>query len=271
MTNQTHTTNAAARVEGNFIPLDAERQPVVFAKEGEIFANSRDVASFFGKNHFDVLKAIRNLIATEPDLGVRNFASFKINDLTGEATSHYEMDRDGFTLLAMGFTGTKALKFKLQYIQAYKALEAEVKRLSDSPQTINLNDASALRGLLLTYSEKTLVLEQRVQELEPSERALDRISKADGSTCITDTAKMLQMRPKDLFSYLRQNGWIYRRPTSGTDLGYQSKIISGLLEHKVTVVTRADGSERETTQVRVTAKGLTNLAKIIKPIAREVQ
>lgn len=249
------------------IPIDPERNPIVFVKEGEVFANSRDVAAFFGKNHSDVLRAIRNLIEAEPQLGRRNFASFKIRDLTGESTSHYEMDRDGFTVLAMGFTGSKALKWKLRYIEAFNAMEAECRRLANTP-ALDLNDPSALRGLLLTYSEKAESLERRVQELLPSQAALQRIAQADGSTCITDTAKVLQMRPKDLFSYLEQNGWIYRRPGANTFLGYQSKITTGLLEHKVTVVTRADGTERETCQVRVTPKGLTKLASLVRPAFR---
>jgi Rha family phage regulatory protein len=79
------------------------------------------VSAFFEKQHKDVLKAIRNLIEQEPELE-RNFAPFTIQTLTdpnyGKA-SHYQMDRDGFTLLAMGFTGASALAWKLRYIGAF--------------------------------------------------------------------------------------------------------------------------------------------------------
>lgn len=201
-------------------------------------------------------------------MGRRNFASFKINDLTGESTSHYEMDRDGFTLLAMGFTGSKALKWKMRYIEAFNAMEAELRRIATSGPMIDLNDPGALRGLLLTYSEKAIELEKQVKELLPSQEALQRISEADGSLCITDAAKALQVRPKELFDWLRQNGWIYRHMGAGHDLGYQSKTVSGLLEHKVTTVLRADGSEKVTEQVRITPKGLTKLASLINPTRR---
>ena len=90
--------------------------------------------------------------------------------------------------------------------------------------------------------------------------ALDRISEADGSLCITDAAKALQKRPTDLFAYLRAEHWIYRRAGTAHDVGYQSKVEQGLLEHKVTTVTRPDGSEKITEQVRVTPKGLARLA-----------
>ena len=248
------------------IEVNAERNPVVQVKGGEVFANSRDVASFFGKNHRDVTRAIANLIAQDPELGVRNFAQTPyVEPSTGQSYRSFDMDRDGFTYLAMGFTGTKALKWKKRYVEAFNAMEAEVRRQADGGPSIDLNDPSALRGLLLNYSERAEAQQRQIEELMPSREALDRISEADGSLNITETAKALQMRPKDLFAWLRQNGWIYRRAGARHDLGYQSKTTAGLLEHKVTTILRADGSETIREQVRVTPKGLTKLAALIKP------
>lgn len=141
--------------------------------------------------------------------------------------------------------------------------ERRSKAMEDPRQL--LRDPAAMRALLLSYTEEVIELRDQVKELEPKADALHRIAEADGSLCITDAAKTLQMRPKDLFEYLRQNGWIYRRPGTAHDIGYQSKLIAGLLEHKVTTVLRADGSEKVVEQVRVTPKGLTKLAQIIKP------
>lgn len=248
------------------VNIDAERQPVVFARDGEVFANSRDVAAFFGKEHRSVLNTIDNLVKQEPDLGLHNFMQTPyVEPSNGQTYRSFDMDRDGFTLLAMGFTGTKALKWKLRYIEAFNAMEAECRRIAQGGTAIDLNDPAQLRGLLLNYSEKAEKLERRVQELLPHQEALERISKADGSLNITEAAKALQIRPKDLFDYLSANGWIYKRPGSSNWLGYQSKVASGLLEHKVTTILRADGSEKVTEQVRVTPKGLTKLAALIKP------
>jgi hypothetical protein len=60
---------------------------------------------------------------------------------------------------------------------------------------------------------------------------------------------------------LNQGHWIYKRAGNSHWLGYQEKVQSGYLEHKVTEVTRGDGSTKITEQVRVTPKGLTKLAK----------
>lgn len=251
------------------VAINAERQPVVFAKDGEVFANSRDVAAFFGKEHRNVLRDIDNLIASAPELGLRNFEQTPyVEPSTGQTYRMFEMDRDGFTLLAMGFTGTKALKWKLRYIEAFNALEAECRRIASSGAAIDLNDPAQLRNLLLNYSEQAERLQRRVQELQPAQDALDRISNADGSFNITEAAKALQLRPKDLFGFLQSNGWIYKRAGSPNWLGYQSKTIAGLLEHKTTTITRADGSDKVTEQVRVTPKGLTKLAALIQPAMR---
>lgn len=126
-----------------------------------------------------------------------------------------------------------------------------------------LNDPEFLRGTLLTYSEKVIALEHKVEEMKPDVEAFDRIAKADGSMCITNAAKHLQVQPKFLFKLMSENHWIYRRAGGKTWLAYQGRIQSGVLEHKVTTVERSDGSEKVVEQVLVTAKGLTKLSKML--------
>lgn len=93
-------------------------------------ASSLDVASHFGKQHRDVMRAIRRLIEQQPDLA-RNFARMIIQVETGKSarrdSHYYEMDRKGFTLLAMGFTGPKALEWKIAYIDAFDRMEAALR------------------------------------------------------------------------------------------------------------------------------------------------
>lgn len=248
------------------LPHEAERNPIVQTRDGKAFADSRDVAAFFGKEHSNVLRDIRNLIVKEPKLGLCNFEAIKINDLKGESTGYYLMDRDGFTLLAMGFTGTQALRFKLRFIEAFNIMEAELRDRARSGSMIDVNDPAQLRGLLLSYADKAQALQAKVDELVPTKEAFDRIAEAHGSLCVTDAAKALQVRPMDLFSYLRKDHWIYRRPGTSHDVGYQSKVAQGLLEHKVTTVSRPDGTEKITEQVRVTPKGLTRLAELLSHV-----
>ena len=113
----------------NDLPENPEnRKPVVFEKDGEVFASSRDVAAVFEKNHRDVLRAIDDLISAAPEVR-RNFAqgSYQLQSTGTQQHRCFEIDRDGFTLLAMGFTGAKALQWKLRYIEAFNAMEKQLK------------------------------------------------------------------------------------------------------------------------------------------------
>ncbi len=77
---------------------------VVKSDSSRVYADSRDVAAFFEKRHKHVLRDIRSLIEKEPPLGMRNFEQTPLVDSqNGQEYAFYEMDRDGFTLLAMGF------------------------------------------------------------------------------------------------------------------------------------------------------------------------
>lgn len=105
---------------------------------------------------------------------------------------------------------------------------------------------------------------KQITNLVPKADALDRIAAADGSLSITAAAKALQVRPKDLFAYLQQNEWIYRRPGNATFYGYQPKTQAGLVTHKITTITRPDGTEKIVEQVLITSRGLTRLSAVMK-------
>jgi Rha family phage regulatory protein len=262
MTSQTYNSVLSA-VQGALQdpPIDASRQPVVFIRGGEIFASSRDVALGFDKGHRHVLEAIDNLIKQEPDLGLRNFRQTPyVEPQNGQTYRSFDMDRDGFTLLAMGFTGTKALKWKLKYIAAFNAMEAELRRRSSGPMV-----PQTLSEALRLAADQAEEIERQANEIKafaPKVAAHARLAEAFGSMCITDAAKTLQINPQVLFRWLRANSWIYKRIGSTEDVAYQDKIKAGYLEHKATPVPRPDGTEKVVTRVRVTPKGLAKLAEI---------
>ena len=94
--------------------------------EERLITTSLKVAEHFEKEHKDVLETIRNLTAEN---SAANFFTLTTYRSRGKDYPMYEMDRDGFALLAMGFTGEKALKWKLDYIKAFNSMEKELKRI----------------------------------------------------------------------------------------------------------------------------------------------
>lgn len=101
---------------------------LVTVKSDEAVCDSIQIAAHFGKRHDRVLRAIDNLVESLPKNGERNM--FKLgNRVANDGQNHrmYYMNRDGFSLLVMGFTGKKALEWKLQYINAFNQMEAFIK------------------------------------------------------------------------------------------------------------------------------------------------
>lgn len=111
--------------------------------------------------------------------------------------------------------------------------------------------------------QEVIALQSKVEETKPVVEAFDRIALADGSLNMTETAKTLQVRPIDLRRWLLANRWIYRRNGSKNWLGYQDRVQSGLIEHKISTYEKDDGSQGISEQVRITPKGLTVLAKAL--------
>lgn len=160
-------------------------------------------------------------------------------------------------LLAISYAGWISPSFQLQVNQVFLNF-----RSGSSNNPAKLSRIEILQLAMKAEEENQKLLAQ-VEVMKPKVEALDRISTSDGSLCITDAAKDLQTRPKDLFAWLNQNKWIYKRAGCSHWVAYQDKIQTGRLEHKVTVVSRSDGSEKTTEQVRITPKGLAYLAKSV--------
>lgn len=99
--------------------------------DGQPMTTSRKVAARFGKQHKDVLRAARQLMLTEDDR--RNFAPVEFVDSRGRKQTEYQISKDGFCLLAMGFTGADALAWKRMYIKAFNKMAAKIAQDSRVP------------------------------------------------------------------------------------------------------------------------------------------
>lgn len=137
-------------------------------RNDQVLTNSLLVAEKFGKEHKHVLDAIRELIqgCAETSADPMFVETIYVNEQNRQEYPMFVMNRDGFTLLAMGFTGKKALKFKLDYIAAFNAMERSLKEIK-TPQTY----AEALRRLADEVEAKEQIqyqLEQKTEQLDES-------------------------------------------------------------------------------------------------------
>lgn len=99
---------------------------ILHQQNGRVLVTSREVAEKFKKQHRDVLESIRN-ISAENSAVTSMFIESSYTAGTGKKYPLYYMDRDGFTLLVMGFTGKEALNWKVKYIQAFNQMEEQLK------------------------------------------------------------------------------------------------------------------------------------------------
>ena len=130
--------------------------------DGKAMVSSRDLALSFQRKHKDVLRDIERISSMCPKFFIeRNFAPNEYIDSIGRSLPCYLLTRDAFSLLAMGFTGKAAIMWKLQYIEAFNALEA-----------------AALEGLRAQITAARSESASRVLSLSPSERL--RMQKALG-------------------------------------------------------------------------------------------
>ena len=113
------------------INASATIAPIVTIINGTPVTTSLDIAQRFNKRHDNVVRAIENLKSDCPaEFHLLNFEEVIREYENGKGGTQqapaYKITRDGFTLLAMGFTGKRALQFKLAYIAAFNAMEAQL-------------------------------------------------------------------------------------------------------------------------------------------------
>ncbi|MBS4773411.1 MAG: Rha family transcriptional regulator [Proteobacteria bacterium] len=98
---------------------------VQISNNNQLTTTSLKIAEIFGRQHKHILENIQHF-EIPADFIQPNFRPIKYVDKKGREQKMYEITRDGFTLLAMGFTGKKAMQFKIDFIKAFNAMEAEL-------------------------------------------------------------------------------------------------------------------------------------------------
>lgn len=213
--------------------------------------------------------------ADEPELTHANFLA-KVPKVLGETSHSFECDLpDAYGRARRGYSFPKReaclMAMSYSYDLQAKVFDRMTALEAGAPPAINLRDprqmAMAALQLIEVNQELQQTIEQQQKQIEqaaPMVEGFERIAKSDGSLCLTDAAKTLQVPPRKLTQLLQEKGWLYRRPMGSGYLAYQDRIQSGCLEHKVTTGEKSDGSEWTSTQVRVTARGLTKLAEVVR-------
>lgn len=228
---------------------------LVIMKDQQAVTSSLQVAETFGKEHSKVMRSIEG-IAKSGDTPNMFVKGTYINDQNGQKYSMYYMTRDGFTLLAMGFTGKKALKFKMQYIKAFNNMENELKQGYSTKNVGGYQVPSNYRGALLLAAD----LQEQVEIMKPKAIFADSVSTSHTTILIGDLAKILKgnginIGARRLFQWMRDNGYLIKRKGADYNSPTQKSMNLGLFQIKESSHVNGDGVTVVTKTPKVTGKG----------------
>ncbi len=221
------------------------------SQKGNSVTTSLLVAEKFEKEHKNVLRDINNLISSNLSLS-KMFYKSEYCDSSNRSQPYYIMNRDGFSLLVMGFTGEKALQFKIEFIEAFNKLESAIKQIPNFN-----NPVEAARAWADEYEAKQIA-ENKVKELEPKAEVFDNIANADGLSTMNEVAKAIGIGRNTMMAKLRELSVLMYNNTP-----FQKYIKAGYFEVKIKTIFKGDKSENKSTTY-VTGKGITYLSKIFK-------
>lgn len=172
---------------------------------GEATITSREIAELVDSRHDSVKRTIERLV----EAGVIASPPTVEKPTAGRPVAEYVFSGDQGKRDSIVVVAQLSPEFTARLVDRWQELEAKAAKFD--PVAV-LADPAAMRGLLLTYTEKVLALEEVVAVQAPKVATHDRIAAAEGSLCMRDAAKALQMRPIDLKNWLIVNRWIYGRP-----------------------------------------------------------
>lgn len=227
---------------------------ILSTQNGEPVASSRQIAESFDKRHDHVIRDIDTIKKDVPNFGEMFFET-EAPDSYGRPQRTYLMNRDGFTLLAMGFTGKAALEWKLKYIQAFNAME---KQLAQRPQ---LSRAELMAQALIAAHDELEHKDRQIAELTPKGIFADAVNASKKSILVGELAKLLcqnsvQIGQNRLFVWMREHGYLIRDPKrSDYNMPTQRAVEQGLFEIKETTVVHSDGHTSINKTPKVTGKG----------------
>lgn len=208
----------------------------------QVVVSSRQVAEKFGKEHKHVLDSVREILKAE-NSAVRFFQEnmYKVKG-NNKSYPEYLMNRDGFTLLAMGFTGKDALQWKLKYIAAFNKMEELLKEQEVIPK-----DLPAALRMAAEIAEKAQALQientqqkQIINEMQPKASYYDLILQNNTLMSVTQIAKDYGMSAKKMNSLLHELGVQYKQ--GGIWFLYEKYQCDGYTQSKT--FPTADGENR---------------------------
>ncbi|ALE03423.1 antA/AntB antirepressor family protein [Bartonella ancashensis] len=186
------------------------------------------------------------------------FANFGENLQGGRPSKDYALTLDMAKELSMVERNEKGRQARHYFIECEKL----AKQIA-APR-IDYSNPEVMLGFVTYLKSENERKDSIIAKLEPKAQALEQLSRSDSLLCITNAAKILEMRPKDLFNRLQEKKWIYKRTAKSSFIPHQDKMNIGVIDYPMTIITKPDGSELTVAQAKITSKGLSVLSQELR-------
>lgn len=228
---------------------------VIQNSKGNDVTTSLIVAQVFGKEHNKVIRDIENLSCSE-SFRVANFGDTPyVNPQNGQTYRMYEMTKDGFSFLVMGYTGEKAGQFKEKFINEFNKREALLK----SDDYILLRSHEILNNRVKMIEAKLENVNKQLEEQAPKVLFSQAVEGAKSSCLIGELAKIIAQNgypigEKRLFAWMREHGYLGKHGER-YNIPNQQYVEQGLFEIKKGIRSGSGGVLHTTITTKVTGKG----------------
>jgi anti-repressor protein len=232
---------------------------LVKVENNEVVVSSRQVAEHFEKRHDNVMQAIEGILKIE-DTKKMFFKTSYVHPQNGQTYPEYLMNRDGFSLLVMGFTGQKALKWKIRYINAFNKMEAKLRAVKVLSPAEQIAQGLLAAKQLLEEKDKQIAQLAEINEVnKPKVIFADAVANSESSILIGELAKILRqkgvnMGQNRLFEWLRANGYLIKSGSS-KNMPTQRAMEQGWFKITEGSYINANGVNITTKTTKVTGKG----------------
>lgn len=234
--------------------------------QGQNVTTSLIVAEIFGKRHDHVLRDIKNLDCPE-DFSLLNFGETPYtHPQNGQEYPMYEMTKDGFSFLVMGYTGAKAAKFKVDFINEFNKREDMLKSdeyiLMRSQQILQQN-FKALEMDLYRHKEIIEVQNKEIKAIAPKAEYYDEVLQSSETYATTRIAMELGLSAKALNKKLSDLKVQYK--VDGQWIPYSKYLNGGYTKSHTVPYIKNDGTTGTNTQTVWTEKGRKFIHELLTP------
>lgn len=239
---------------------------VARTENNSMYTTSKDIAEKFGKEHKVVLRAIRDLVVQ--NCAAKSYFHETTYENRGKQYPMYFVTQNGFSLLAMGFTGADALEWKMKYINAFNRMAEIIRNELNNLKKQQMPQRGSKEFLALALMDAQQIIEEQERKLADAQPAIvfhQAVAVSEDTILVRDFAKLVtqalrkngynvKIGEKKLFEWLREKGYLIKQKSNSFNMPTQRSVDMDLFRIKE-VTYQGEHGPRINKTSKITGKG----------------